>query len=186
MLRRIVVRGGSGAGKSTLARALARHLGVQHVELDALHHGPGWAPASPAELQASVRALLDDAEGWVVDGNYDEKLSALVLDRAQLVLWLDVPLGTKLLRLLGRTAARWWRDEELWNGNRENLKTAIWGADALFPWALRSHFEHRRRWPELFRGRRVLRLRSAGEVQEWFRAFTARGPEGEHGRGDTP
>lgn len=174
MARRIVIRGGSGAGKTTLARILARHLDVPHVELDALHHGPDWRSASALEMQASVQAALDDARGWVVDGNYDEKLETRVLERAELVLWLDLPLGTKTLRLLGRTAARWWRQEQLWNGNRESLKTAFWGLDALFPWAVRSHFLHRRRWPELFRGRPVLRLRSAHEVEDWLRAFTAR------------
>jgi adenylate kinase family enzyme len=174
MARRIVVRGGSGAVKTTLARLLARHLDVPHIELDGLHHGPNWASASAAEMRASVRAALDDERGWVVDGNYDEKLEDLVLERAELVLWLDLPLPTKLLRLLGRTAARWWREEELWNGNRENLKTAVWGADALFPWAVRSHFLHRQRWPERFRGRPVLRLRSGREVDDWLRAFTTR------------
>lgn len=173
MARRIVIRGGSGVGKTTLARLLARHLDVPHVELDALHHGPNWRSASAAEMQAGVRAALDGTEGWVVDGNYDEKLEALVLERAELVLWLDLPLGTKMIRLIGRTATRWWRAQELWNGNRESLKGTFWGVDALFPYALRSHFLHRRRWPELFRGRPVLRLRSAREVDDWVRAFTA-------------
>lgn len=39
--RRIVVKGSSGSGKSTVADELARRLGVPHIELDALHHGPG-------------------------------------------------------------------------------------------------------------------------------------------------
>jgi hypothetical protein len=173
MARRIVVRGGSGAGKTTLARLLSGHLGVPHVELDALHHGPSWRSASAAEMQAGVLALLDDDRGWVVDGNYDEKLAGLVLERAELVLWLDLPLRTKLRRLMGRTARRWWRDEMLWNGNRETWKGAFWGADALFPWAVRSHFLHRRRWPALLHGLRVLRLRSAREVDEWLTAFTS-------------
>lgn len=172
MVRRIVVRGGSGSGKTTVARVLALHLGVPHVEIDALFHGPGWSAASAHELQASVSAALDDALGWVVDGNYDTELGGLVLERADLVLWLDLPLGSKLLRLVRRTAARWWNEETLWNGNREDLKQTVWGPDALFPEALRRHFVQRRRWPELLRGRRVLRLRSAREVHDWLVAFT--------------
>jgi hypothetical protein len=171
MFQRIVVKGGSGAGKSTLARQLAEQLGVQHVELDALHHGPNWRAASPAELRAKVQAALDDARGWVVDGNYDSKLERLVLDRAELIIWLDLPLPTKLRRLLCRTTRRWLQDEELWNGNRESLKGALWGADALFPWAISSHFRQRKAWPRLIDGGMVVRLRSPREVERWLAEF---------------
>jgi AAA domain len=37
---KIAVVGTSGSGKTTVARELARRLGVPHVELDALYHGP--------------------------------------------------------------------------------------------------------------------------------------------------
>jgi hypothetical protein len=91
-----------------------------------------------------------------------------VLDRAELIVWLDLPLRTKLRRLLSRTSRRWLRNEELWNGNRESLKGAVWGADALFPWAISSHFRHRRAWPRLFDGRAVVRLRSPRDVERWL------------------
>jgi hypothetical protein len=168
MFQRVVVKGGSGAGKTTLARQLAERLGVQHVELDALHHGPNWRAASASELRAKVQPALDAARGWVVDGNYDSKLERLVLDRAELIIWLDLPLPTKLRRLLSRTTGRWLRNEELWNGNRESLKGAVWGADALFPWAISSHFRQRRAWPRLFDGRPVVRLRSPADVERWL------------------
>lgn len=44
---RMVVVGDSGSGKTTVARRLARHLNVQHIELDALFNEKGWAPATP-------------------------------------------------------------------------------------------------------------------------------------------
>jgi hypothetical protein len=171
--RRIRVKGGSGAGKTTLARQIARRLGLVHVELDALHHDPGWTPAPAPLLQARVRAALDDGRGWVVDGNYDSKLGALVLERAELIVWLDLPLSTKLARLARRTFRRWWTSEELWNGNRENWKAAFWGADALFPWAVRSHFRQRIEWPRRLAGVPVVRLRSPGEVEAWLAALVA-------------
>jgi adenylate kinase family enzyme len=38
------VAGTSGSGKTTLAARIAAVLKVQHVEIDALFHGPGWTP----------------------------------------------------------------------------------------------------------------------------------------------
>jgi adenylate kinase family enzyme len=170
---RILVIGGSGAGKSTLGRVLAQRLGVPYVELDALHHGPNWKAATAEELTARVHAAIDGASGWIVDGHYGNKLGTLLLDRAELIVWLDLPLYTKLRRLTRRTALRWFRKEELWNGNRETLKDAFWGVDALFPWAIRGHFRQRRLLPEQLAGRPFVRLRSARETDSWLAEFRA-------------
>jgi hypothetical protein len=170
---RVLVIGGSGAGKSTLGRVLAQRLGVPYVELDALHHGPNWKAATAEELRASVHGAIDGSPGWVVDGNYVSKLGTLLLERAELIVWLDLPLGTKLGRLVCRTALRWFRKEELWNGNRETLRGAFWGTDALFPWAIRSHFRQRARLPAELAGRSVVRLRTARAVDTWLGQFRA-------------
>src|SRR5690348_18218982 len=91
--RKINVRGTSGAGKSTFAAELATRLGVPHIELDALHHGPNWAQPTAAEFQARVKAAMAAApDGWVIDGNYDSKLGGLVTGAADIVVWLDPPL----------------------------------------------------------------------------------------------
>jgi hypothetical protein len=171
--RRIWVKGASGSGKTTLARTLAQRLGLEHVELDALHHDPGWTPAPAPVLQARVSAALRDAQGWVVDGNYDGKLGAMVRDRAELIVWLDLPLCTHLARLARRTFGRLRSGEELWNGNRESLKGAFWGGDALFPWAVRTHFRYRSEWPRLLAGLPHVRLRSPSEVEAWLAQASA-------------
>jgi hypothetical protein len=46
---------------------LAARLGVACVELDAIHHGPGWVPR-PTFAQDVDAATRGSA--WVVDGNY--------------------------------------------------------------------------------------------------------------------
>ncbi|HEY4158140.1 MAG TPA: hypothetical protein VGM29_08580 [Polyangiaceae bacterium] len=170
--RRIVIKGGSGSGKSTLAVELARRLNLPHVELDALHWDANWRPVSGTEFEARVAAALDDTRGWVVDGNYDSQLGGLVLERAQLIVWLDLPLGAKLWRLVGRTSRRILQKEELWNGNRESLQGALWGRESLFWWTVTSHFRHGREWPMRFARTPFVRLRTPEEVRAWLATVT--------------
>ena len=166
MAPKIAVVGTSGSGKTTVARELARRLGVPHVELDALYHGPGWTETPPEEFRRRVAAATE-ADGWVVDGNYDSKLGVLVLERADTVVWLDVPLRVALSRVTRRTIRRIRTNEELWGGNRESWRGGFFGWESMFVWTIRSHLRHRglraarlARYPHL----RVVRLRSAREV----------------------
>jgi adenylate kinase family enzyme len=169
-LKRVNVKGTSGSGKTTFGRALAGRLGVPYVELDALHHGPNWAEPTDEEFRARVREAIDAApDGWVIDGNYESKLGETVVGEADTIVWLDLPLGLKLRRLWRRTTDRIRNDVELWNGNKETWRNAVWGRGSLFGWMLRTHFRQRREWPRRFAGdARLVRLRSVAETQAWL------------------
>lgn len=163
----VVVVGSSGSGKTTVARALAERLDGHYVELDALHHKPNWTEAGPDELREAVTQELDGRDRWVVDGNYFGKLGYFILDQADTVVWLDLPLRTCLGRLWTRTQRRVRTNEELWSGNHETWRGAFWGRESLFWWTIRHHHARRRRWPVRFAGLpnlTVVRLRSPREV----------------------
>jgi adenylate kinase family enzyme len=167
---RVAVIGNTGSGKTTLARKLADHLGVPHVELDALFWGPSWTMASPEEFRRSVGEAIA-GEGWVVDGNYPSRLGTLVLDRADLVVWLDLPLRTGLWRIFRRTWRRIRSGEDLWGTNRETWRDAFLSRDSLFLWAVRKHSERRRTLPPQLARLPHVRLRSQREVEEWFERY---------------
>ena len=167
MRKVVVVASASGNGKTTLARVLAERLGVPFIELDALVHGPNWEETSDEELRRRLEPLLA-GDGWVADGAYQHKLGNFVLDRADTVVWLDLPLHVWLPRLTRRTWRRLHGREQLWNGNQESLRNAFWGRESLFVWAIRSHFRRRREWPGALSNRNVIRLKHPREVD----AFT--------------
>jgi adenylate kinase family enzyme len=153
----------SGHGKTTLGKQLASILAVPFVELDALVHGPNWTETPDDELIRMLQPILAD-DGWVIDGNYSAKFGNLVLERADTVVWLDLPTHIWLPRLIRRTTLRLVRHEELWNGNRESLKDAIGGKDALIPFAFRMHRQRRRTYPARLARFPTVRLRTPAEV----------------------
>jgi len=168
MRRVAVVTSASGNGGTTFARALAEQLGVPFVELDALNHGPGWVEATAEELHARVAPIVA-TEFWVIDGSYRGKLGDLVLERADIVVWLDLPMRVWLPRLLRRTFGRIVRKEELWSGNRETLRGAFAGRDALIPWSLRHYRRRRRVYPESLGRFNLVRLRTLDEIERFLR-----------------
>jgi adenylate kinase family enzyme len=167
-VRRVaIIASASSSGKTTLGRELARRLEAPFHELDALNHGPGWTEATAEELRARVEPLLTE-ERWVVDGAYRSKLGDLVLERADVVIWLDLPRRVWLPRLLRRTLSRIVQREELWSGNRETFRNAFLSRNSLLLFAWRRYPLNRRRYPKELARYSVVRLRSPREVERWL------------------
>ena len=167
-VRRVaIIASASGNGKTTLGRALAEKLGVPFVELDALVHGPNWQETSDEDLRRQIEPVLRQ-EGWVIDGTYLRKLGTIVLDSADTVVWLDLPTRVWFLRLLRRTGRRLTGRERLWNDNKESLKSAFWGRESLFGYALTQQPIRRREWPRELARYPVVRLRSQAEIERWL------------------
>lgn len=167
--RRIHIIGDSCSGKTTLARTIAEHLGLPHVELDALHHGPNWSQPTAEEFRAKVDDVFSRLDGWVVDGAYTGKLGKSLIDRADTVVWLDLPLNLLLRRMWRRTRTRIRTQEELWApGNTESWRSFLLERDGLLRYTVANYRRRRRRWPVWLEGRPLVRLRSPREIEEWL------------------
>ncbi len=163
--------GTSGSGKTTLAREIARHLGINHIELDELHFGPNWTEV-PNEVmqQRLIGALTEDC--WVVDGNYGF-LRDYIWSRAETVVWLNFGLPVIMARLTRRTFKRIFRHEELWHGNRESLRMALMSRDSILLWALTTYRRRRKEYSYLSANPRYahlnfVELHTPRQVREWL------------------
>jgi adenylate kinase family enzyme len=170
-LTRLIVIGPSGSGKTRLSARLAELLGVPHVEIDALWHGPNWESCGPEELRARVSAATE-GEDWISDGTYHTIIGDLVLERGEAVAWLDLPVALVIWRLVRRTWVRKRNRVVLWNGNTEDawLNQIRW----LFWPAFKRAFENRRHLPArlaLHPHLQVHRLRSDAEVEAFVQSI---------------
>ena len=174
-VERVSVVGNSGSGKSTLARRLADKLGLAYVELDAIHHLPGWEPISSEAFLEQVTAW-SVSDKWVIDGNY----RAVVVDgpvwaRADTVVWLDVPRRTVMRQVVARSVRRVIRREELWNGNKECWRD-LCARDperSIIRWSWTQHGKYRDRYSAAmaspdFSHINFVRLRTSNDVECWM------------------
>ena len=146
-MRRVSVVGNSGSGKTTFGRRLSELLRVPFVELDSLHHLPDWQPIDPPLFVARVREMTDE-EGWVIDGNYRAVVSdGPVWERADTVIWLDMPTRVHMYRVVRRTLRRVVTREELWNGNREPFSNLyrLDPTENVIVWSWTNRHRHRAR-----------------------------------------
>ena len=79
-------------------------LGAAHVELDAIFHQPGWTPLDDDEFRARVTEATAPGR-WVVDGNYSA-VRDIVWNRADTVVWFDLPYVDVMARTIRRTVRR--------------------------------------------------------------------------------
>jgi adenylate kinase family enzyme len=108
--RRIHISGASGSGTTTLGAAVARELGVKHLDVDDF----SWAPTEPPfthrydapERWAMFMAAIEGVDSWVLSGSLlrwgDEVMRLL-----DLVVFLHIPQEVRLARLTARERARY-------------------------------------------------------------------------------
>jgi adenylate kinase family enzyme len=165
--RRILVAGASGSGKTTLAARVGDALGVPHVEIDALFHGPGWVPRPTFE--DDVRRLVA-GPAWVTEWQYS-RARGLTAARADLLVWLDLSRWRVMEQVVRRTLRRRLQRQVLWNGNVEPpLRTVLSDPEHIVRWAWATQpvvgvrvSALREQRPELA----VVRLPTRAAVERW-------------------
>ncbi len=101
---RITIIGHPGSGKSTLARAIREKLSIPHIHLDRFwFDGGGRSGEHDTPDIERVRAYVREkvleaiaADSWVSDGFYS-RVQPEIAERADTVIFLDIPLTKRLL-----------------------------------------------------------------------------------------
>ena len=128
--------------------AVANAIGAPHLELDGVFHQADWQPLESELFRARVAEFVG-GDAWVVDGNYS-RVQDLVWQRADTVLWLDLPRRRIMAQLARRTLQRMLTRTELWNGNTESVRNLL-SLDpevSILRWAWTQHDKYAARYRE--------------------------------------
>ena len=99
-VNRIMIVGQPGSGKSTLAQAVGKLTGLPVIHIDKIHWQAGWVERSKAE---KTRLCEEAAQGrrWIFEGGHSATWPSR-LARADMLVWIDRPVGLRLWRVLRR------------------------------------------------------------------------------------
>lgn len=99
--KRVMIIGSAGSGKSTLARLLATRLNLPAYHMDKeVYWLPGWVERDRDD-QVSQVARIAANDAWVFEGNSSSTFHIREA-RADLLIWLDMPLPLRFWRITRR------------------------------------------------------------------------------------
>jgi adenylate kinase family enzyme len=103
---KIAIIGSPGSGKSTLARKLHEKLQIPLYHIDHYFWKPGWQRPDREEF-AKIHHELCDRNEWILDGMALRHF-AYRIEKADVVIFLDVPFLTSLYRIYKRAISDYW------------------------------------------------------------------------------
>ena len=100
-MKRIMIVGGPGSGKSTMARWLGEQTGLPVQHMDHIHWMPNWVERPQADRLQIIRAV-EESDRWIIEGGISVRYTER-LERADLLVWLDLPVSVRLWRVMRRS-----------------------------------------------------------------------------------
>jgi adenylate kinase family enzyme len=171
--RRFTIHGHSGSGKSSLARVIGARLNLPVIELDALYHVDNWDDTPLDEFRAKIEMIIESSpEGWVSAGNYF-RTKDLLMNQADVVIWLRLPFHVVYWRLLWRTIRDLISRKPIWEGGnlKESWRQTFTTRDSILLWGIQHWKPHIRNMTAALEtvpnDVTVLILRSSREVEKF-------------------
>jgi adenylate kinase family enzyme len=114
--------GQPGAGKSTLAAALGRSTSLPVIHIDRIHWQPGWIERTKDE-KSRLCLEAEQRSTWIFEGGHSTTWPSRV-QRADMLIWLDMPLRLRLWRVLRRAITFYGRTRpDMADGCPERLRS---------------------------------------------------------------
>lgn len=167
---RITIIGNCGSGKSTLARKISEKFNIPHIHLDRF-----WFEANghtlrkddtegKEKVRAQIRGKVEifiRQDSWVSDGWYS-RVQPLIAERADKVIFLDIPLWRRLINHLYRIFF-----------SERHSELSRWDDIKFISEIVRRTFTHGTQMQQFVQENpdKVIHLRSHKEADEFFESL---------------
>jgi adenylate kinase family enzyme len=169
-VKKVALFGPPASGKTTIARKLSSSLGIPHTNLDEILFTD--AGALPFNEFHTAAERITRKDSWVVEGNYS-KLADVVWHRADVLVWLDLPLRLVVRRIVFRSLRQLAGLDTSAQAQRLTWKRAFFERRSLLRTAIRKYRHNRPRYARQVAetaalGVHVVRLRSGRQADAWL------------------
>jgi adenylate kinase family enzyme len=166
-VKRVAIFGNAGAGKSTLARRVAQITGLPLHPLDLIAFRPGGG-AVPHEEYLKAHAEILARETWIIDGYGCTKSSWERFDRADTLVYLDLPLPWHAWWVTKRLFKGLFRNPEGWPERSPVIRGSLSSYRVLWPCHKHLTPRYRALVAQARSSKRVHHLRSSGEMDAFL------------------
>jgi adenylate kinase family enzyme len=129
---------------------------------------PGWTPRDTFESEVHN---FSAGSCWVTEWQYSQA-RVILAQRADLLVWLDLPRALVMRQVIRRTVRRRLSRQLLWNGNLEPpLWTILTDGEHIVRWAWSTHHKTPTRVAALLEEHPdlvVVRLTSRSDIERWL------------------
>jgi adenylate kinase family enzyme len=169
-MNRIMIVGQPGSGKSTLAAALGRCTQLPVVHIDKIHWQPGWVERSKAE-KTRLCLEAEQQSQWIFEGGHSATWQSRV-ERADMLIWLDRPVGLRLWRVLRRAVIGLGKTRpDMADGCPERLRSIPEFIHYIWTTRYSGRLQIKRLIDHAPNGCEIVHLRSDAECAAFLRSF---------------
>lgn len=167
-MKRVMIVGGSGSGKSTLARAVGDITGLPIYHMDRIHWQAGWKPRATKE-RLPMALAIENSDAWIFEGGFSKTYDHRA-QRADSLLWIDLPVGLRMWRVTKRLFQHWGHNRpDMADGCKETIHAETL---TFYRWIWDTRHSHRDRLKRLIDDHPHLntyRFSSPREVTQYLR-----------------
>lgn len=98
---KVLIVGIVASGKTTLARRLSFESGIKHYEIDSIVYDDLNNRKRSNVEQQEIIEQINKNDRWIIEGTLRKNLNNL-LDLADTIVYIDIPLNIRKIRILSR------------------------------------------------------------------------------------